>query len=496
MIFSAIPQLTQRKEAELIVLPFWQGPKKAKAAAALNSLSNLVKLPIDAGDFTGKCGETLLLYHDKGSKERRCLLIGLGKEEGVTIDSLRRAYSKVAKFCHSKEITHINLLVPTIVELRKVDVQGCLVGIVEGILLTNYSWEQMTTVKKKTQLLESVALIGIIPKLLDVVRTCEAIAEGVYFARDLTNGNADLVTPQYLGESARKIAEKFPNMSAEVYDRKWIEKERMGLLAAVARASPNEPAFIVLSYRGHPRSKDHTILVGKGVTYDTGGLNLKPTGSMETMRDDMSGAAVVLATLATAASLKLKHNITAVIPSTENAIDSNSFKPGDVYPSLSGLSVEIGNTDAEGRLILADALTYSVKNLKPTRLIDLATLTGSIVVALGDDISGLFCNNDKLCMQLIEASVNTSEKLWRMPLHEPYKEQLKSDVADLRNEGGRPGGSIKASLFLQHFVEDMPWAHIDIAGTAFCNKENDYLPKNGTGFGVRLLINFFQNLTV
>lgn len=494
MLFSAVAQLGKRKEADLIVFPFWKMKKKAKPAADLGTFSSSAKIPIDAGDFSGAQGETLLLY-TKGGKEKRCLLLGLGKEEEVSVEVLRQAYSNVAKECQKKGVSKINLVVPLVSELRGITVDQCVIGISEGILLTNYCWEELATLDEETVLLKSVALIGLLPKMLDMARICEAVAEGVYFARDLINGNADIITPHYLGEAAKKIAKKFPNVTAHVYDRSWIEKEKMGLFAAVSRASSNKPAFIILSYKGDPRSKDHTVLVGKGVTYDTGGLNLKPTGSMETMRDDMSGAATVLATIATAASLKLKNNITAVVASTENSIDATSYKPGDVYTSLSGKTVEVGNTDAEGRLTLADALTYSMKKLKPTRMIDLATLTGAMVVALGEELAGLFCNDETLTTQLLDASLRTSEKLWRMPLYAPYKEKLKSDIADIRNIGGRPGGSILAALFLQEFVGNIPWAHIDIAGTAFASKEQSYIPKNGVGFGIRLLINFFQNFS-
>lgn len=494
MLFSATPQLTKRKDAELIVFPFWQLKKRPKAAASLGTFSPYVRTVVDTGDFSGKQGENILLY-PKGGKEKRCLLIGLGKEEDLTVDALRLAYSNVAKECQKKAISKINLVVPNIAELRKVDVNECLRGIAEGILLTNYCWEKLVTLDEQTVLLKSVCLIGILPQLLEVVQACEQTAEAVYFARDLINGNADMITPHYLGEAAKKIAQDFPNTTAHVYDRKWIEKEKMGLLAAVSRASSNEPTFIILSYKGHPRSKDHTVLVGKGVTYDTGGLNLKPTGSMETMRDDMSGAATVLATVAAAASMNIQHNITAVVAATENAIDAKSYKPGDVYQGFSGKTVEIGNTDAEGRLTLADAISYSLKKLKPSRVIDLATLTGSMVIALGEGIAGFFSNNEQLGNQLLLSSQETSETIWRMPLYSPYKELLKSDIADIKNIGGRAGGSITAALFLQEFVEDVPWAHFDIAGTAFGSKERGYQPKNGVGFGVRLLINFFQKIS-
>jgi leucyl aminopeptidase len=264
-------------------------------------------------------------------------------------------------------------------------------------------------------------------------------------------------------------------------------------LLAVARGSAVEPTFIILHYKGVARSKDHTVIIGKGVTFDTGGLNLKTSG-METMRDDMSGAATALCTVAVAAALNLPVNVTAVVAATENAIDARSYKPGDVYKGYSGMTVEIGNTDAEGRLTLADALAYTVKELKPTRMIDFATLTGSMVVALGEGMSGLFCNEETLANSLLDSSQRTSEILWRMPLFEPYKEQLKSDIADIKNVGGRAAGSITAALFLQEFVQNVSWAHIDIAGTAF-GKEKGYVPKNGVGFGVRLMVDFLENLS-
>lgn len=497
MLFSTIEQISKRKNADLIVVPFWEGHKKgsqvARPAAVLTTFRDLLKPALEAGDFTGKAGETLMVYTADG-KESRCLLLGLGKEENLTIEALRRAYSNVAKISQKRAVKSINVVVPTVSELRKLTVEECLSGIAEGILLTNYRWEKLASLDEETVLLKSVCLIGVLPKHSQHLKEREQVAEGVYLARDLINGNADIITPSYLAETARKIAAKFPSVKATIFDQKRIEKEKMGLFLAVARGSPVEPAFIILSYKGHPTSKDHTVLIGKGVTFDTGGLNLKPTGSMETMRDDMSGAAAVLATLASAAALNLPINVTAVVAATENGIDAKSYKPGDVYQGYSGITVEITNTDAEGRLTLADALSYSVKQLKATRIVDIATLTGSVVVALGDNVSGLYCNDDALAGRLQESSVRTGETLWRLPLHAPYLEDLKTEIADLRNSGSRPAGSIKAALFLQEFVEKTPWAHIDIAGTAFLSKESGYLPKNGVGVGVRLLVDFLQKL--
>lgn len=495
MLFSSVEKLNKRKEADLLVLPFWLSPKKGKGrpkpAAVMDGLESVLKPALDSGDFEGQQGESLLLYVSD-SKESRCLLLGLGKEENVTVEGLRLAYSNVAKICQKKAVTKANIVVPTVSELRKITLEECLKGVAEGILLTNYQWEKLATLDEETVLLKSVCLVGVLPNLLGVVKESAHIAEGVYLARDLINGNADIVTPRYLAEAARKIAQKFRTVKATVFDKERIEKEKMGLLLAVARGASVDPAFIILSYKGYPGSKEHTVVVGKGVTFDTGGLNLKPHNSMATMRDDMSGAATALSTIAVAAALNLKLNVTAVVAATENAIGSKSYKPGDVYVSYDGATVEIVDTDAEGRLTLADALAYSVKELKPTRMIDLATLTGSVVVALGEGMSGLFCNDDKLANALLDAGNRTSETLWRMPLHIPYKEQLKSDIADMKNVGGRAGGAIVAGLFLQEFVHNIPWAHIDIAGTAFATKERGYWPKNGVGFGVRLLIDFLR----
>ncbi len=492
MLFAAITDLSKRKEAELIVVPFWEKPTPA---TPLKSLAVAVKPPILAKDFTGKEGEIALLY-PKGGKEKRLVLLGLGKEGKLSVDGLRRAYSALTKLCLKKKLSKINLLLPNIVELRTISLEECLQGISEGVLLTNYQWNRKTATKEKNHFLKHVTLIGTLPKSLEIVRQTEEVAEAVYLTRDLINENADIVTPHYLGEVALELSKRFPTIKTTIFDKKRITKEKMGLLLAVGQGSAIDPRFIISHYEGDPRSKDHTLLVGKGVTFDSGGINLKPTGHIETMREDMSGAATVLGTLAAAAATNLKVNLTAVVPATENAIDAKSYKPGDIFTSYSGKTVEIVNTDAEGRLILADALSYSIKHLKPTRVIDLATLTGSIVVALGNGISGFFSNDEKLANQLLDAGNSTSEPLWQMPLHKPYREQLKSDSADLKNcASGRAAGSITAALFLEEFVGKVPWAHIDIAGTAFIDKEFHYWPKSAVGFGVRLLVDFLKKLS-
>lgn len=494
MIFSAVAKLTQRKDADLLILPYWESGRGPKAAALLDGLASYTKPPISSKDFKAKEGEICLLYVEK-QQERRLALLGLGKEEKLTVDALRKTYAKVAKLCQEKKLSKINLLLPSIAQLRKVNAKEFVKGVCEGILLANYQWGFKSKEEEKPTLLSEAALIGILPEEAPLLKECEKVAESVYFTRDLVNENADTLNPLYFQEIAKNLSEKFPSIKTTIFDKNRIEKEKMGLLLAVGKGAAFEPALIFSSYRGDPRSKDHTLLVGKGITFDTGGLNLKPTGGIETMREDMAGAATVMGALTAAASLDLKANITAIMPIAENAIDNKSYKPGDVYRSYLGKTVEIISTDAEGRLILADALAYSVKNLKPTRIIDFATLTGSMVVALGYGISGFFSNHDRLSEQLIAAGETAGELLWRLPLFQAYKEDIKSKIADLKNCGPRPAGSITAALFLEEFVGDIPWAHVDIAGTAFLTRDYSYWPQGGVGFGVRLIVEFLKKLT-
>ncbi len=494
MHFSSVASLDKRKPSELLVIPFWTHKKKAEKAAPIGGkLSALIESPIKHEDFSGKEGEVLIVYGQE-KHDKRIALLGLGDKEKITTEKLRRAYSNLAKKCNKRKIKEINVLVPHESPIHE---ENVIRGIAEGLLLANYAFTKLKHDVLKDQpasLLKHATLIGIEPAKLAIAKKAATIAESVYFARDLINSNADEVTPQYLEQVALNLAKTLPHTKATAFTKKQMEKDKMGLILAVNRGAAHDPAFIILEYKGNPKSKDHTILVGKGVTYDTGGLNLKPTGSMETMKCDMSGAATVLGTIQAIAKLGLKVNVTGVIPSVENCITSTSYKPGDVYVSYAGKTVEIDNTDAEGRLILADALAYACKNLKPDRIIDFATLTGAMVVALGNETTGFMSNNDVLADSLVRASSETFERIWRMPLYEEYRDQLKSEFADIKNSGGRAAGSITAALFLQEFVGKTPWAHLDIAGTAYLPDARRYNPKLGTGVGIRLMVEFLENL--
>lgn len=329
--------------------------------------------------------------------------------------------------------------------------------------------------------------------LKGAVKAAEAVCSGVYLARDLSNAPANDLTPEKLASCAKKIAEN-RKIRCEIFDRPRMKKLGMGGLLGVAQGSHAPPKFIILEYVGAGRRDKNIVLVGKGITFDSGGISLKPADKMHEMKNDMSGAAAVIGTIKTAAETKLPLNLIGLIPATENLPGGSAYKPGDVLTAFSGKTIEIISTDAEGRVILADALSYAGR-FNPAMIIDIATLTGACVVALGEQVAGLLGTDDELKRKLKKASLDTGEKIWELPLWECYRESIKSDVADLKNAGAREGGAISAASFLREFAGSHPWVHIDIAGPAWTTKEGPYCSKGGTGFGVRLLIRFLRDLS-
>jgi leucyl aminopeptidase len=459
-----------KRSGDALVLPYWEGPK----AAADHSYDIALALK----DFKGKMGETSFVYQGK----ERLLLLGLGKEKGTNLATLRKAWSAAVKAARGKLLKKLDVLFPK-------GKEEMFQALAEGFLLSNYAFTYKHDSLKETPLvvIEQCGLVGLgKQKSLEEIAT---LIEGVKFVRDLVNENADVKTPKILGKIATQL---HPKIKTKVWDKKALQEKKMGLLLAVSRGSVHEPVLIEASWQGNPKSKEHIVVVGKGVTYDTGGLSLKPTDGMLTMKCDMAGGAVALGAIKVAAELQLKVNVTVLVPATENGIDAESYKLGDVYRGYSGKTVEINNTDAEGRLILADALAYAVKELSPSCMVDLATLTGACVIALGEEIAGLFANNEVLAKELLHASKDTDELVCQFPLYADYKEAFKSEIADMVNSGGREAGAIKAALFLQEFVGDVPWAHLDIAGPAFLTKTKHYHPMRGTGFGLRLLVDFLK----
>jgi leucyl aminopeptidase len=484
----------QRKNADVVVVPVWQDKKKPEVACLGDEFASLIKFPLDSGDFRGKEGESLLLYRTQG-KERRVLLVGLGNKKDCLPDTLRLSYASAIKAMRARKMKSANFLFP------ETDLMGWEIlcqAVIEGVLLTSYSFDQLKGESSKEESLpslEKICFCGLDKADHGLLKKTETIVQSVNFVRDLVNGNADDVNVDTFKKIAKDFEKKFPQVKAVILDKKALEKEKMGLILAVGRASTRDPALIILEYMGNPHSKEKIAIIGKGVTFDTGGLNIKGTGAIETMKCDMAGAGVALGIIQAAAELKLKVNLISVIAATENAIGPASYKPGDVYRSHSGKTVEITNTDAEGRLVLADAISYLQENYEPSQMIDLATLTGGVIVALGEEATGLFSNDDMLAKRLEKSGERTHERLWRLPLYPEYKDYLKSTIADIKNSGPRKASSGSGATFIQYFVKKtIPWAHLDIAGTAYLSELKPYHPTAATGVGIRLLVDFLEHL--
>ncbi|MEA3362529.1 MAG: leucyl aminopeptidase, partial [Thermodesulfobacteriota bacterium] len=368
--------------------------------------------------------------------------------------------------------------------------------VTEGVLLADYRYDRYLPKAKSGQpvLLDKVDLLisakDDISDAKAAVAVAEAIGAGVCFARDLVNAPGNLKSPEYMAMQAVAMAEQ-TGISASLLDRRELERQGFGAMLGVAQGSEREPYLIVLEYQGGIETDQPIALVGKGVTFDSGGISLKPSEKMDEMKMDMGGAAAVLGTMKAAAQMKLPVNLVAVVPAVENMPSGTAIRPGDILTSLSGKTIEVLNTDAEGRLILADALTY-VGRYQPRVVIDLATLTGACIIALGNQAAAVLGNHDGLIRQLLKAGERSGEKIWQLPLWEEYSELIKSDFADVKNTGGRAAGTITAAAFLQEFADKYKWAHLDIAGMAWAEQGKAGQPKGGTGFGVRALIEYLR----
>ncbi len=454
-------------------------------------LKEVASAAVSGGDFSGKSGETALLYTNGVLPTPRLLLVGLGDESSFTPEKLRRVAATVSKKAQSLK-TGAAAFIPKVPEGS--DVEGGARATSEGAALGLYRFGRYKTGKKDSGAgEESPANIDIVlssdedaDAAHQGIREGESLAAAAILARDLANEPSNTATPEYLAEKAREISEAH-GMELTVLDRAGIEAEGLTGLATVGRSASNEPRFIVLEHR---KGGDvaPVALIGKAVTFDSGGISIKPSGGMEEMKFDMGGGAAVLGAMDAVGKLDLPLNVVALVPATENLPAGDAYKPGDVLRMHSGKTVEIVTTDAEGRLILADALSY-VKRYEPAAVIDCATLTGAAIVALGHHASGLMGNDEDLIAEVQAAGEAAGEKAWPLPLFEEYTEQIKGTTADIKNSGGRFGGAITAGAFLKEFA-DYPWAHLDVAGTAFGAKGNAYTPKGGTGTPARLLVEF------
>jgi len=479
---------------ELLLLLSFESPEwlEGPIQAVDHQWKGFVSTLIKDGDFKGELFESRLFYTQGAIPAKRVLLTGLGKKGEFSLEKWRGAASKAGQFLRNLGIKQF---VFPIKKINGFSEEELAESFVTGLLLGVYQFNEFKTLERdKIKEIEGLVLLGEgdeeIKWINDGMRTGKIISDGVYMARDLVNGPSNEVTPTVLAKKAQQIAKEY-QMKLEIYDVNEVEAMGMGAFVAVAKGSQEPGKFIIIEYN-QGKGLDTIALVGKGITFDSGGISIKPSENMERMKDDMSGAAAVLATLQVASQLRIPLHLVGIIPATENLPSGKAYKPGDILKTLSGQTVEVISTDAEGRLILSDALTYSLR-YKPKAIIDLATLTGACVVALGDYVVGLFGNEELLLKKIEEASVMAGERSWRMPLWDEYFEYLKSDVADFKNVGTRAAGAIIGAIFLSKFVEKIPWAHLDIAGPASIEKERPYIPRGGTGVGVRLLVQLLRD---
>jgi len=485
--------LEQIETEALVILAFDKdspgGGLASEAAKTVNTLTGgwLEEL-YRTGEFSGKLYETALLHRPAGLAAKRLLAIGAGKSDKFGPAELRRVSGAAVRHLKSRSVREMALALdagPAAPEQA--------VAAVEGAVLGEYEPERYKTEKKDGKAVESfaVAVPGGGTEVEQAIQRGRIVAESQNFTRDLVNEPANRMNPTTLAEHARQMAEE-QGLECEILERDRMKQLGMGALLGVAQGSAEPPVLIVLSYRPESAAAAHLGLIGKGVTFDSGGISIKPSEGMEKMKYDMAGGAAVIGAMRAIAQLRPAVRVTALIPAVENMPGSRAQRPGDIVATLSGKTVEVLNTDAEGRLILADALAYA-RRLGCTHLIDAATLTSAIVIALGHVNVGVFANDQGLLDKVLAAARAEGEKLWTMPLDEDYKEQLKSAFADISNVGNRWGGAITAAMFLKEFVEPAPWVHLDIAGTAWLDEAKPFMAKGPSGVALRTLVNLALN---
>lgn len=470
--------------SDALILPLCEEEGVSAYKGIDDSLKGLLAKVIASGEFQAKQNRIVLLHTQGLIKPDRVLLVGLGKRGELTDEKIRQAGGKAALYLNVPGFKNISLSSSYIVSLKH-----SIIPFVEGALLSTYRF----TKYKKTEDEKGLASLTILCKaekaLSESLKWTTSVASAVNFARDLINMPSNELTPATLAKTAKEIAKG--KVSVDILEQKAAKKAGMGAYLSVAKGSAEPPKFIVLKYSGGKAAP--VVIIGKAITFDSGGISIKPGEGMEKMKYDMAGGAVVLAVIRLAAENKLPLNLIGIIPAAENLPGGTASKPGDIVKTITGKTVEIINTDAEGRLLLADAIGYA-KKFKPGCIIDIATLTGACSVALGNEAIALMGNAAGIIEALKTAGEETYERVWQMPLYEEYREYLKSDFADIKNTGGKTGSLVTAAYFLKEFAEDTPWAHLDIAGTAWTDSDKPYVPKGATGIGVRLLSSFLRRM--
>ncbi len=470
-------------------------PEKIKKIAGLKKLDTKTTAAINQTltDNEGKIGKLSIIPVFGKNYPQRVLLAGIGKTEKITNDTIRYVSGKIALKAKELKLKEFSVIVPPSFITDQISAGT---QIVEGCKMALYKFDKFKS-EKDFNSPDLTIIVSKSNKILQAIKRSEIIADGAIFTKSIANLPPNECTPTTLANFAKTISKK-NKMKCTVISKIELKKRGFGGITAVGQGSKNEPKLMILEHNKGARNQKPIVLVGKAVTFDTGGISLKPGDKMDEMKFDKCGGCTVLGIMKTVSELKLPINVIGIVPSVENMPGGESYRPGDIIKLYSGKTAEILNTDAEGRLILADALAYGEKHYSPKAIIDFATLTGACIVALGTNVAAIVSNDEKLSKKIIKSSKKTTEEVWELPLNQDYLDMIKSDVADMKNVGiGRAAGTITAAAFLRNAIEKTPWTHIDIAGVAWtqvATKEKPYNPKGATGFGVRLILDYLQNL--
>ena len=479
------------KKTEMLCGFVLEGSNKILGLNEINSkILNSIKQSLK--DINGEFDKIAIIPTNNQISAKRILIAGIGKKEKITSDTIRFISGKIAQKANELKLKEFSIINPPSSIIEPISSSS---QIIEGCKMSLYKFEKYKS-KKESPLPNLTIFVSKSDKILKVIKNSEIISNGVIFAKSIANLPPNECTPSTLASFAKTISNE-NKMKCLVFSKNELKKKGFGGITAVGQGSKNEPKMIVLEYNGKKNEKP-IVLVGKAVTFDTGGISLKPGEKMDEMKFDKCGGCTVLGIMKTVSELKLPVNVVGIIPSVENMPGGESYRPGDIIKLYNGKTVEILNTDAEGRLILADALAYGEKHYSPKTIIDFATLTGACIIALGTNVAAIVSNNEKLKNRILESSRRTTEEVWELPLNDDYMDMIKSDVADMKNVGiGRAAGTITAAAFLKNAVKETPWVHVDIAGVAWTQvgtKSKPYNPKGATGFGVRLILDYLQNI--
>ncbi len=477
---------------DAIIVNLFEGVERPGGAtgAVDQALGGFITQLIAEGELKGKLNEVTLIHSMGKIPPTRVVVAGLGKEKELTLTRIRGVSAEACRSLRRVGAKRVGTIAHGS-GVGGIDAEKSAQAVTEGAMLGLYTFRKHQTKEPEQKEVEELLIVERDKeKLGELKRGCargRIMAEATNLARDMGNEPANYMTPTTMAETAREVAQEH-GLECQVLEREDMERLGMGALLGVARGSRQPPKLIVLSYKGGDPSKSPLGLIGKGITFDSGGISIKPSEGMGDMKGDMAGGAAVIAAMRAIGELRPRVNVTGLIPATENLPDGAAIKPGDILRAMNGKTIEVVTTDAEGRLILADAICYARK-LELSPLVDVATLTGACHIALGDFCTGAFGNNQELVNRIIKAGEEAGECIWQMPMYEEYKELNKSDVADIKNSGGRWGGAITGAQFLAEFVEETPWVHLDIAGTSRAEKDRTFLVKGETGVAVRTLVN-------